>query len=421
MSVTRAVVLVAGAAFLAAAILAVASRAPESLRTAVPGPGATDPSLGDRFTAEQIARAGAYRGPAYLALALSTALHLLVLIVLLRGPFARLVDATAGAPGGWVLQAVLLGACVAVLVALVGLPLGFVRGFAMERAWGLSTQDVGGWLSDRAKSLAVGAAVAGVASFAFFAVVRWQPRLWWLWGWAAFSVLSAALVFVWPVLVAPLFNRFTPLHDEELARRAVTLAERAGVTVDRVLVADASRRTTAENAYVAGLGATKRLVLYDTLLEGGGERETLFVVGHELGHQAENHVLKGVAMSWLGLLVGFAVLAWLAAKQGFLDLAGASSIGDLRVIPLLLLFAAIASLVAAPVEAAVSRSHEARADAIAVGLTDDAGTAVETFRRLALTNLADLRPPRPAVWLLFTHPPIPERIRAVTSGRDAGP
>ncbi|MGH2821307.1 MAG: M48 family metallopeptidase, partial [Actinomycetota bacterium] len=275
------------------------------------------------------------------------------------------------------------------------------------------------WLSDRLRSTALGAVVAGISAVAFFAVVRAAPRSWWLWGWPAFSALTALMAFLWPVLIAPLFNRFEVLEDEALARRALALSREAGVAVDRVLVADASRRTTTENAYVAGFGATKRLVLYDTLVKAGDDDETLFVVGHELGHRAEGHIWKSLALSSLGLLAGFAALAWLVSRGPLLSWAGASSLADLRVIPALLLFATLAGIVVLPFETAMSRRFEGRADEVAIELTGDADTAVRTFRRLALNNLADLRPPDPAVWLLFTHPPTRERIGAVLTARRA--
>ena len=131
-----------------------------------------------------------------------------------------------------------------------------------------------------------------VAAVAFFAVVKWQPRAWWLLGWAAFTALTALFTFVYPVVVAPLFHNFTPLQDSELKSRVVSLAADAGIEVEDVLVADASRRTTAENAYVAGLGATKRIVVYDTLLEAGADEDVGFVVAHELGHQEALHARR---------------------------------------------------------------------------------------------------------------------------------
>lgn len=207
MSTGRALVILIAAAFAVAGVVALAARTPAAIREAKPGKQATDPALGARFTDEQVARHGRFRAPNYLAFALSTALEIIVLIVLARGPFARLVAWTERLPGGWALRAAFLGAAIAVSLALITLPLGYVRGFAMQHAWGLSTQDLGGWLSDRAKGLAIGAVIAAIIAVAFFGIVRWQPRTWWLWGWAAFTLLTAAFTVLWPVVIAPLFNR----------------------------------------------------------------------------------------------------------------------------------------------------------------------------------------------------------------------
>jgi STE24 endopeptidase len=413
MSVARAVVIVAACAVLAAGILAFVSRAPASVRGDRPAAGATDPDAGATFTPDEIDRHGHYRAPSYVSFVLRTLLGLVVLLVLARGPMGRFFDWIDGWPGGWLTRGLAGSALVVIVMTLASLPIAFVRDFAMERAWGLSTQDAGGWLSDMGRSLLVSVVTGAVAAVAFFGLVRWQPRAWWLVGWAAFTLLTAILVFVWPIVVAPLFNDFTPLEDRALAARVRSVASQAGIEVDEVLVADASRRTTAENAYVAGLGSTKRMVLYDTLLRSGDESQTMFVVAHELGHARESHVLKGVAISSAGLLVGFAGLALLARNDELWAWGGATGVGDVRALPMLLLFAAVAGLVVMPVANALSRSFEAHADRIAIDLTEDPDAAVRSFRRLAYSNLADLRPPRPLVWLLFTHPPIPDRIRAV--------
>jgi STE24 endopeptidase len=317
-----------------------------------------------------------------------------------------------GMPWGVLVVSAAAGAALVAVVSLASLPLSFVRGYSIEQAWGLSTQSPGDWVSDQLRSLAVGGITGAVGAAVLIAVVRWQPRSWWLWGWAAFTLLSALLTFVYPVLVAPIFNRFTPLEDRALATRIRTLAAAADVSVGEVLVSDASRRSTAENAYVAGLAQTKRLVLYDTLLDSGSERETLFVVAHELGHEAEGHVLKNVALSSAGLFAGFAVLALLSAGDRWWAWAHSSGPGDPRSLPLLLLYATIVGVLTLPLQSAISRAFERRADAIALSLTHDPEAAVSSFRRLALSNLADLDPPPVVVALLYTHPPTSDRIRA---------
>lgn len=420
MSLARAALVIGAFAFLSAGVVALASRTPAGIRQDRPPAGATDPSRGDAFSDAEIARHGRYRAPSYLGYALQIALGAVVLVVLARGPLPRFAAWAAGWPGGWVTRAIACAFLVLLVSTVASLPLGYVRGFAIQQAWGLSTQDGGGWLSDVMRSFLVAAVTSSIAAVAFFGLVRWQPRTWWIWGWAAFTVLTAALVFVWPVLVAPLFNKFTPLEDRALASRITAIAAEAGIDLDSVLVADASRRTTAENAYVAGLGGTRRMVLYDNLLRGGDEDETVFVAAHELGHARENHVLKNVAISSLGLLVGFAALGLLARVDSLWGWAGASGIADVRALPVLLLFVAAAELLVLPAANAVSRAFEAHADRIAIELTEDPDAAVRSFRRLAYRNIADLRPPPPLVWLLYTHPPTADRIRAV-AGTDPAP
>jgi STE24 endopeptidase len=189
------------------------------------------------------------------------------------------------------------------------------------------------------------------------------------------------------------------------------------VDIDEVLVADASRRTTAENAYVAGIGSTRQVVLYDTLIRAGDDDETAYVVAHELGHEVGNHIPKGVAASSAGLLAGFGVLSLLASRGSLWEWTGASGVGDPRALPLLALFVTVATLTLLPVQSAVSRHFEREADATAIRLTEDSDTGVKVFRRLAFSNIADLRPPAVAVWALYSHPPTDERIRSVLRSR----
>lgn len=420
MSVARFVLIVALLAGVVAGTLALVSRTTASVR-AEARQGSTDPSLEATFTDDQIASHGAYRGSSYLSYFLSLGLQVIVLVLLARGPLRRVMDRVEAWPGGWVTKALVAAVVVAAALWLATLPLDYVRGYAMGHAWGLSTQTFGGWVGDQLRGAAVGLVFAAVAAVAFFGVIRWQPRSWWWIGWLTFSALSAVLVFIWPVLIAPLFNEFTPLQDGHLKDRVVALADEAGVQVGEVLVSDASRRTTAENAYVTGLFGSKRLVLYDTLVENGDEDETAFVVAHELGHKVENHVPQGVMLSVIGLLFSFGALRWLASLDEPWRWAGADGIGDVRALPVLLLFSIIASFVVLPVENVISRRFEATADRVAISLTEDPQTAVKVFRRLAFSNISDLRPPQVAVSLFFSHPPTPERIEELLAPRSSSP
>jgi STE24 endopeptidase len=412
MSIVRPLIFVLFVAVVCAVIVGTVARTPTEVRVAEPDPNATDPDNGAAFSDEQIARHGAYRGPLYLALAFGLAVEIVALVALARGPYRTVLERL---PGPWFVQAALAGVLLGVVLWLVALPIAYVRGYSIPQAWGLSTQDTMGWLSDQLKGAGISAVMSAIAVMAFIGIQRWQPRWWWLIGWVVFSALTALLTFIFPIVIAPLFNKFTPV-DEALATRVRQLASRAGVEVDQVLVSDASRRTTQENAYVAGLGATKRVVLDDTLLAAGDERETMFVVAHELGHEAESHLLKFVVVSTVGLFIAFGVLAWLGSIDALWRWAGATGPGDLRALPLVALIAVALGVLGTPLQSTLSRNFEARADEIALELTEDPDTAVRAFRRLAFANLADLDPHPVAVALLYTHPPIPERIRSAVAG-----
>jgi STE24 endopeptidase len=413
MTPARSALVIAAVSLAGAGLLALVARTPSGIRTEVVR-GSTDPELGSHFTDEEVSRHGAYREVSYASFVLFLVVEVVTLLILARGPMRRIAEAVERAPGGWIVAALAAGALVAVILAVAAMPPAFVGGYVVQHQWDLSTQGLGGWLGDYMRSTGVSAAVAAISAVAFFGVLRWQPRAWWLIGWVVFSLLNALFVYLWPVLVAPLFNKFESLPPGPVRREAFALAEKAEVSIDDVQVADASRRSTTENAYVAGFGSSKRLVVYDTLLAGGDETETAFVIAHELGHRVERHIAKGLALATVGLGVGFGLLAWLAGRTSVWEWAGASGIDDLRAIPLILLFAVIVGTASLPAENLLSRRFEARADEVALELTDDRAAAVRTFRRLAYSNLADLRPPSIAVTLLFSHPPIRDRIEAVT-------
>jgi STE24 endopeptidase len=404
------VVLILGSAGLVAFV----SRTPAAIRLNRPPPEAAAADKGADFTPAQIARDGDYQGPNYLALGLSLAITLLTLVWLARGPVRWMANRLEHVPGGWAVRTVLVVAAVTAIVTIATLPLGYV-GYVIDKAWGVSTQNASGWVMDQGRSFLVTAVTSVVTALAFFGLVRWQPRWWWLLGWLAFSLLTAVLVFLYPLVITPLFNKFTPLHDPRLLSSVHRLAAEAHVHIDEVLVADASKRTTAENAYVAGLGSSKRLVIYDTLLTQQNPKETEFVIAHELGHEKKNHVLKGVGLACVGLLVAFALLRVLSGRASIWHWGGAMGVGDLRALPLLLLFATVMTVLTLPIQNGFSRHFESQADAVAIHLTHDPGPAVAAFRRLAFANLSDLRPPELAVWLLYTHPPVQDRIQAVLS------
>lgn len=362
------------------------------------------------FTPAQIAREQAFhaalRPPSYASLGLG----LVVSAVLgFTRAGSRLVVAVARPlGGGWVWQVLLGTLALAVVGRLVTLPLD-VRSEQVLRTYGLSTQGWASWAADAGKGLLVSSVTTALALLAVLALARRAPRTWWAWGAGAVAALVLAGSFVYPLVVEPLFASFRPLPAGELRTDLLTLAQQDGVPVRDVLVADASRRTSALNAYVSGFGSTRRIVLYDTLLRTASPDEVRLVVAHELGHVKRHDVLAGSVLGALGAAAAVCLIAALLQWPGLLVRAGATGAGDPRAVPLVLALLALGGLLVTPAVNLVSRRIEARADLHSLQLTGDVDTFIASQRRLSVTNLSDLEP-GPVAEAFATHPSGPERI-----------
>ncbi|MGC1210669.1 MAG: M48 family metallopeptidase [Micromonospora sp.] len=362
---------------------------------------------------DQVARGrsfhAALRPAAYSALAVG----LLVALVLGLTPLGSRLVELAGRPfgGHWAAQAVLGGLAVMLLADLLTLPFAAWRQTVLTR-YGLSTQGWGGWTVDLLKSYAVSAVIGALVLLGFYSVIRLAPRWWWAFGAAGAAGLVVLLSFVLPVLVEPVFNKFTPMEPGPLRSELISMAARDGVPVRDVLVADASRRTRAVNAYVSGLGPTRRVVVYDTLLREATPEEVTSVVAHELGHARDRDVWVGTLTGALGAAAAVVALYLIGSWPPLLRLAGVDQVAEPRAFPLLIALVTVAGLIATPVQALVSRHVEARADAHALALTGDPVTFEAMQRRLAGVNLADPDPPRWEYLYSASHPSTVERMAA---------
>ncbi|MCG5467097.1 M48 family metallopeptidase [Micromonospora sp. LAH09] len=369
-------------------------------------------ALGD-LPAEQVAKGREFRAAlrpgGYTALAIG----LLVALALGLTPLGSRLVELAGRPfgGHWAAQAVLGGLAVVLVADLVTLPFAAWRQSVLTR-YGLSTNGWSGWAVDLLKSYAVSAVIGAVALFGFYAVIRLAPRWWWAFGAGGAALLVVLLSFVLPVLVEPVFNRFTPMEQGQLRTELMSMAARDEVPVRDVLVADASRRTKAVNAYVSGLGPTRRVVVYDTLLTEATPAEVTAVVAHELGHAKDSDVAAGTLTGALGAAAAVVALYLLGSWGPLLRLAGVDSVAQPSAFPLLLAVVTVAGLVAAPVQALMSRRVEARADAHALALTRDPEAFESMQRRLGSVNLGDPDPPRWEYLYSASHPSTVERIAA---------
>jgi STE24 endopeptidase len=344
------------------------------------------------FSQEEIERASRYHRPRYtllfvratLTVGVSVALFLLV---------GRDLDGA-----GWAGAASLWAVLLVLALDLVGLPLDVWHGYLRERAWGFSTQTLRGWIADHLKGLAISVGLTAGAWTAMVAIARGWPSWWVVPAAAGAALVVIFLLFVSPIVLEPIFNSFRPLEDAALAQRLSALAERAGAPVKTVLVADASRRTNKVNAYVSGLGASRRVVVWDTLLEASDPDGVALVVAHELGHRRLRHVAKLTAAAMAAAVAVVVVLRLVLTTPRGRDL------------PIALIVVLASEVVLLPVLSALSRRFERQADLFALRTTGELTTFEHVMTTLARRNLGDLEPPRWAYWFMFSHPTAPERL-----------
>jgi len=376
-------------------------------RTEVPDLALPDLHPRDYFAAAELERIDDYRSvsrPLFLArLAVE-----IVVLALLVWKAAWLAGRLEPVGRGRVRTSVLVGLVVVVALWLAGLPFGAVT-LARRRDFGLSVQTWGGWLRDGLVSLGIRALLVSIAVAGAVWLAGRFGRRWWLVGAPALAAIAVVYIIVQPLVVQPLFNRFEPLPDRRLAAELEELAAGMGVDVDDVLVADASRRTTTANAYIAGLGPTRRVVLYDTFLDGRfTDGEIRFVTAHELAHVERRHLWKGLAWFALFAVPGVFGLAWVTNRRGGLGPG---------LVPLGLAFVFAYLLVTEPLQNAVSRRYEAEADWLALQATRDPESGIALDRNFVKTGLADPDPPAWVTYWLGSHPTPMQRIAMAESER----
>jgi STE24 endopeptidase len=375
-----------------------------------PRSGIIDPAAVDArsyFTAFQLDHAEDFRGVQRLIAAGGLVLGTATLGVLAWRPPKRVFDRLGGRP---ILGAAVAAAGISVLLVVVDLPLS---AWAHERAVdvGLSTQDWPEWLWDLGKSALIGAGFAAIGGAIAIALARRFPRHWWAPGSAVVILFGVVTIWLFPVVIDPIFNTFEKLPPGPTRSDVLELADEAGVDVGEVYKVDASRRTTAANAYVNGLGHSKRVVLYDNLLSAFPRDEVRLVVAHELGHQKHNDLLRGLA--WLALVAPAGTFLTQRLAEAFgrrQGLGDPSRKPGPAALPAIALSVALVTFAVGAASNVLSRQVEARADAFSLRLTQDPAAFVQFERRIALRNISDPDPPALLHTLFGTHPTTIERI-----------
>ena len=306
----------------------------------------------------------------------------------------------------WVISALSI-LCVWLLVHLVALPFSYYTGFYWQKVWGFSTQSTAAWWLDYLKSAGIDMFISLSGGLAFFWLVNRLSRYWWLVGAIFFSLWLVVQTLCWPILIYPLFNHFEPMSDPAVVTMVNDLAQRASLHISGVFVMDASKQTTLANAYFTGIGATKRIVIYDTLLRDYSFPEVKAVIAHEIGHWRHNDVIHGLLYGMLGGIAVFGLLAFLLKPWLPKNNEKPPELWIALQLVLVLLF-----FVSNPLQNSVSRTMELNADSFSLELTGNLSAEIELQKDLASTSLADLSPPSFLVWFGYDHPPALTRIHA---------
>jgi Zn-dependent protease with chaperone function len=345
--------------------------------------------------------------------AVETGLGMIIPAVLLySGISARARSLSDRLGRRWLVSVVLYAVLFTLLVAVLTLPLSYYAGYVRQHQYGLSNQTLGAWAGDWVKGAAVGA--VGLASVLWipYLLLRRSPRRWWLYAGLASLPLTALLLVITPVWVDPLFNEYEPMADKVLESKILALAQQAGIGGGRVYQVDKSADTKLVNAYVTGVGTTKRIVLWDTLLERLEDGQVLFVMAHEMGHFVLRHTLYIIIAA--GLLITVSLYAVHRTAGGLIGRFsrhfGFENLTDVASFPLLLLLGNIALFLLAPLVLGFSRYQEHEADRFALEITRDNYAAASTFVTLQQENLAVPRPSRLYVLWRSSHPPLAERV-----------
>jgi STE24 endopeptidase len=340
------------------------------------------------------------------------------LFILLSGILPWWVERLTGWGFGFTVSGLLFFGLLGLLPMVLDIPLSLYETFVIENRYGFNTRTFTIWLTDLAKSLILSTLLGGALLLILLLFIIHGGKFWWLIAWVVVSLFELLIMWLYPVLLAPWFNKFDPLENQALVQRIEDLMAKVGLKSGGVFRMDASRRSKHTNAYFTGLGKSKRIVLFDTLLTAHTDEEILSILAHELGHWKKKHILKQIILLTTLSLIGFLIMAQLLDQEIIYR-----SFAFAQPIPYVGLFL-IATLFSPPlfflqpIEAAFSRRMEKEADDFAADLIKSPEPMILSLKRIASDNLSNLTPHPIYVWFYYSHPPLGERITRLSKKRN---
>lgn len=315
----------------------------------------------------------------------------------------------------YLLAGLLFFAAPGVISLIIGLPFSYYNIFVIEEKYGFNTSTLKTWIIDHIKSLVISLILGGILLSIFFMMVKLTGEMWWLYAWFIFIAFQLLMTVLYPTVIAPIFNKFTPIEDKELEQAIRALAEKSGVPVTGIFQMDAGKRSKHTNAYFTGLGKSKRIVLYDTLISSHTKDEILAVLAHEIGHLKKGHIKKQLILMSVLSIIMFYIAAWMLDWDIMYESFGFTEKPFYAGLFLISILWEPVGFFVSPAFTALSRRYEREADRFAHDALNDSKPLITALRKMAVDNLSNLCPHPVYVKFHYSHPPITERIANLMS------
>ena len=332
----------------------------------------------------------------------------LFLFIVISGILPWLADNLANT--NFLLAGLVFFAVIGLIEVLASLPFDYYHSFVIEDRYGFNTKTIKIWISDLIKSLLVMIVLGGLLLSALLLMLNYTGMNWWIWAWAVFLCFQLVMTVLYPTVIAPLFNKFTPLEKSNLKAEIEQLAKKEGIEIKGIYQMDATRRTRHTNAYFSGLGKAKRIVLFDSLIQSHSQEEVLSILAHEIGHMKKNHIKKQLFISSIVSLFLFFMASKLITCRVMYESFGFSNTPYYAGLFLVGILWEPVSFFLSPLGMAISRKFEREADYYSVEIIKRAEPLATALKKMAKENLSNLRPHPLYVFFNYSHPPLLERI-----------
>ena len=331
------------------------------------------------------------------------------LLIILSGILPWLTEALTGI--NYVMAGLIFFAVPGLLAAIVSLPFDYYHSFVIEERYGFNTKTLKIWITDLIKALVLSLILGAILLSSVLLMIKYTGEIWWIWACAVFLGFQLLMTVLYPTVIAPIFNKFTPLEDPDLVKKIEVLAESEGLGISGIYQMDATKRSRHTNAYFSGLGKTKRIVLYDSLIQSHDEEELLSVLAHEIGHLKKNHIKKQFVITCLISILLFYLASKIITWDVIFHSFGFSLMPAYAGLFLVGVLWEPVGFFLSPIAMATSRKFEREADLYAFQILKTAEPFIRALKKMAKDNLSNLRPNRLYVWFNYSHPPLLERIK----------